>query len=145
MDDEFVFSLDDVMTNIDTAEVMSLFFPAFRKAIVIDTRSNEEEGTLVRILPMAASPQERLRTIRRLRPKFPRLRTLTLIPWPRYVESLVSMGVWDRIVDRLRDGGHDAVLVECDGVLAELRRLEQSELAAVVRGENYHTLWSARE
>ena len=37
MDDEFVFSLEDVMTNIDTAEVMSLFFPAFRKAVVIDT------------------------------------------------------------------------------------------------------------
>ena len=114
MDDEFVFSLEEVITNIDTSQVMSLFFPAFRKAVVIDTRSNDEEGAMVRILPMAASPQERLRTIRRLRPKFPRLRTLTLIPWPRYVESLVSMGVWDRIV-------------------------------AVVRGENYHTLWTARE
>ncbi len=145
MDDEFVFSLEDVITNIDTAEVKSLFFPAFRKAVVIDTRSNDEEGAMVRILPMAASPQERLRTIRKLRPTFPRLRTLTLIPWPRYVESLVSMGVWDRIVDRFRDGGHDEVLAECDAVLAELRRLERSEFAAVVRGENYHTLWSARE
>lgn len=145
MDDEFVFSLEDVMTNIDTADVMSLFFPAFRKAVVIDTRSNEEEGAMVRILPMAASPQERLRSIRKLRPKFPRLRTLTLIPWPRYVESLVSMGVWDRIAGRFRDGGQDEVLAECDAVLAELRRLEQSEFAAVVRGENYHTLWSARE
>ncbi len=145
MDDEFVFNLEEVMTNIDTAEVMSLFFPAFRKAVVIDTRSNDEEGAMVRILPMAASPQERLRTIRKLRPTFPRLRTLTLIPWPRYVESLVSMGVWDRIVDRVRDGGHHEVLAECDAVLAELRGLEQSELAAVVRGENYHTLWAAGE
>ena len=100
---------------------------------------------MVRILPMAASPQERLRTIRKLRPKFPRLRTLTLIPWPRYVESLVSMGVWDRIAGRFRDGGRDEVLAECDAVLAELRRLERSEFAAVVRGENYHTLWAARE
>ncbi len=145
MDDEFVFNLEEVTTNIDTAEVMSLFFPAFRKAVVIDTRSNDEAGAMVRILPMAASPQERLRTIRKLRPRFPRLRTLTLIPWPRYVESLVSMGVWDRIVDRLRGGGHDEVLAECDAVLAELRGLERSELAAVVRGENYHTIWAARE
>jgi hypothetical protein len=145
MDDEFVFSLEDVLTNIDTADVMSLFFPAFRKAVVIDTRTNDEEGAMVRILPMAASPQERLRTIRKLRPTFPRLRTLTLIPWPRYVDSLVSMGVWGRIVDRFRNGGHDGVLAECDAVLAELRGLEQLELAAVVRGENYHTLWSATE
>ena len=145
MDDEVVFNLEDVMANIDTADVMSLFFPAFRKAVVIDTRSNDEEGAMVRILPMAASPQERLRTSRKLRPTFPRLRTLTLIPWPRYVESLVTMGVWDRIVDRFRDGPNDDVLAECDAVLAELRKLEQAELAAVVRGENYHTLWSARE
>ncbi len=145
MNDEFVFSLEDVLTNIDTADVMSLFFPTFRKAVVIDTRSHDGEGAMVRILPMAASPQERLRTIRRLRPKFPRLRTLTLIPWPRYVDSLVSMGVWDRIVGRFRDGEHEKVLSECDAVLAELRGLEQSELAAVVRGENYHRRWAARE
>ncbi len=99
MDDEFVFNLDEVMSNIDDAEVMSLFFPTFRKAVVIDTRSDDGEGPMVRILPMAASPQERLRTIRRLRPTLPRLRTLTLIPWPRYVESLVGLGVWDRIVN----------------------------------------------
>ncbi len=143
MDDEFVFNLDEVMTTIDDAEVMSLFFPTFRKAVVIDTRSHDGEGPMVRILPMAASPQERLRTIRRLRPGLPRLRTLTLIPWPRYVESLVGLGVWDRIVNRLRASGHDEVVQHCDAVLQDLRNLERLELAAVVRGENYHTVWAA--
>ncbi len=142
MDDQFV-NLDEVMSNIDNAEVMSLFFPTFRKAVVIDTRSDDGDGPLVRILPMAASPQERLRTIRRLRPNLPRLRTLTLIPWPRYVESLVGLGVWDRIVDRLRQVGNDDVVQRCDTVLEDLRNLERLELAAVVRGENYHTVWAA--
>ncbi len=143
MDDEFIFNLDEVMSNIDNAEVMSLFFPTFRKALVIDTRSDEHEGPMVRILPMAASPQERLRTVRRLRPTLPRLRTLTLIPWPRYVESLVGLGVWDRIVNRLRQAGHEDVVQLCDAVLLDLRKLERLELAAVVRGENYHTVWAA--
>ena len=142
MDDQFV-NLDEVMSNIDNAEVMSLFFPTFRKAVVIDTRSDDGDGPLVRILPMAASPQERLRTIRRLRPNLPRLRTLTLIPWPSYVESLVGLGVWDRIVDRLRQVGNDDVVQRCDTVLEDLRNLERLELAAVVRGENYHTVWAA--
>ena len=143
MDDEFVFNLDEVMSNIDNAEVMSLFFPTFRKAVVIDTRSDDREGPMVRILPMAASPQERLRTVRRLRPTLPRLRTLTLIPWPRYVESLVGLGVWDRIVNRLREAGYNDVVQRCDAVLEDLRKLERLELAAVVRGENYHTVWAA--
>ena len=143
MDDEFIFNLDEVMSNIDNAEVMSLFFPNFRKAVVIDTRSDDREGPMVRILPMAASPQERLRTVRRLRPTLPRLRTLTLIPWPRYVESLVALGVWARIVNRLRQAGHDDVEQRCDAVLLDLRKLERLELAAVVRGENYHTVWAA--
>ena len=133
------------MSNIDNAEVMSVFFPALRKAVVIDTRSNDQEGPSVRIMPMVASPQERARALRRLRPNFPRLRNLTLIPWPRYVDSLVRLGVWDRIVDRFKRSGHDEAVRACRAVMVELRRLEKAGLAAVVRGENYQTLWSARE
>ena len=143
MDDDFVYDLDELMENIDNAEVMSLFFPTFRRAVIIDTRTNDEEGAMVRIMPMVASPQERLRAIRRLRPNFPRLRNLTLIPWPRYVDSLVSLGVWDRVVRRFQEAGQEEAAAACESVLEELRRLERSELASVVRGENYHTIWSA--
>ena len=51
------------MKSIDEAEVMSLFFPTFRNAVVIDTRHNDAEGPMVRIVSMVASPQERLRSI----------------------------------------------------------------------------------
>ena len=147
MDDDFIYDRDEVMKNIDSAEVISVFFPGFRKAMVVDTRHTDSEGPMIRIMPMAASPQERLRRMRRLRPGFPRVRRLTLIPWPRYVDSLVTLGVWDRIVQRLKnsdykDGDADT---EYDSVLEELRRLEKAELAAVVLGENCHTIWSARQ
>ncbi|MDP6402498.1 MAG: hypothetical protein QF467_02995 [SAR202 cluster bacterium] len=144
MDGEFELNLDDVMKNIDTAEVMSVFFPRFRKAVVIDTRFNEREGPMVRIMPMAASPQERLRSIRRQRINFPRLHNMTVIPWPRYVESLVSLGVWDRVVRRFRGAGQEETVATCNTVLAELRLLEKAEMAAVVIGENFHTIWSAQ-
>ena len=100
MDDEMVYDNDEVLKNIDNAEVMSVFFPRFRKAVVIDTRSDDVQGPIVRVMPMVASPQERLRSIRRLRPEFPRPKALTLIPWPRHVDSLVNVGLWDRIVQR---------------------------------------------
>lgn len=144
MDDDLTYDLDEVMKNLDSAEVMSLFFPTFRKAVVIDTRYNDSDGPMVRIMPMAASPQERLRSIRRLRPGFPRLQNLTLIPWPRYVDSLITLGIWERIVNRFLNSGHKETADACHSILEELRNLERSELASVVRGENYHTIWSAK-
>ena len=145
MDADFAYDLEEAMKNIDGAEVISLFFPTFRKAVVVDSRHSDKEGPMIRIMHMVASPQERLRSIRKLRPNFPRLHNVALIPWPRYVDSLVGLGVWDHIVQRLRDTGHEEAVRSCDGILEELRRLEQAELAAVVLGDNYHTIWSARQ
>ena len=144
-DDDFEYDLDEVKKNIDGAEVMSVFFPTLRRSVVIDTRTNERDGPMVRIMPMVASPQERLRSLRRLRPTFPRVHTLALIPWPRYVESLVNLGVWERIVSRFDEAGQSEAVAACEAVLEELREIEKSEMASVVRGENYHTIWSARE
>ncbi len=144
MDDDFGLDADEIMKNIDAADIMSVFFPTFRKAVIIDTRSNSTDGPMIRLMPMAASPQERLRSIRRLRPGFPRVHSLTLIPWPRYVDSLVSLGIWERIVGRFRNAGQTGAVESCEGILTELKRLEKEEFAAVVRGDNYHTLWSAR-
>ena len=145
MDGEFVLNLEDVIESVETAEVMSLFFPTFNKAVVVDTRFTDKDGPMVRIMPMVASPQERIRSIRRLRPGFPRVHSLSVIPWPRYVDSLVALGVWDRIVRRFAETGHEDMVAECEEVLGELSRLEKAELAAVVLGENYHTIWSAEE
>ena len=144
MDDDFAYDVDQVMENIDEAEVLSVFFPRFRRALVIDTRRNDTSGPMVRLMQMVASPQERLRSIRRLRPGFPRLRGLTLIPWARYVESLVELGVWESLMMRLTDAGSDEAVGACDAVLDELKRLEKAELGAVVMGKNYHTIWSAK-
>jgi hypothetical protein len=140
MNGNFYLDLQEVMESADSAEVVSLFFPMFGKAVIIDTRSFGDQGPLVQIMPMVASPRERLRS---LRPAFPRVNTLTVIPWPRYVNSLVTLGVWDRIVRRLADSGHDEAVVDCASVLDELRRLEKAELGAVVSGQNYYTVWSS--
>ena len=143
MDGDFVIDLDDVNDSVERAEIMSLSFPKFNKALVIDTRANSADGPLVCILPMVGSPQERIRSIRKLREGFPRIESLTVIPWPRYIESLVSLGVWDRIVGRLAASGHTAPEDVCNALLRDLRRMEKAEIADVLSGDNYHTIWSA--
>ena len=144
MDSDFVFDLDEMMNSINTAEVMSIFFPTFRKSVVIDTRTSSDGRPMMKIMPMVASPQERLRSIRRLRPGFPRVHNLTVVPWPRYVDSLVTLGLWDRIVRRFREHNDDEMVRRCEDVLSELKHLEKEEMASVIRGENYQTIWSVR-
>ena len=143
MEGNFLFDIDQVIQNVSEAEVMSVFFPTLRRSLIIDTRSNETVGPFVRLMPMARSPQDRMRSIRRLRPQFPRPTNLTLIPWQRYVDSLVESGVWDQIVDRVRQSGDETALSSCSQALNELRRMERDELVSAIMGRNYHTLWPA--
>jgi len=143
MEGNFLFEIDEVLRNVQEAEVMSIFFPSFRKALIIDTRSNTDDGPMVRLMPMASSPQDRVRSIRKLRPGFPRLQNLTLIPWQRYVDSLVNLGVWEKIVKRIEESGDAKAIQACDAALTELRRLERQELVAAISGDNYQTIWSA--
>ena len=144
MDEEYTHDVERVMENIDRAEVLSVFFPRLQKALVLDVRANETDGPLVRLLPMLSSPQERLRSIGKLRPGFPQPRSLTVIPWPRYVESLVELGVWERLMGRLSASGVEDAVSRGGVMLRRLRLLELEHLASVVRGKGYHTIWSAR-
>ena len=141
MEGNFLFDIDNVIQNVSEAEVMSVFFPTFRRALIVDTRSNESVGPFVRLMPMARSPQDRMRSIRRMRPQFPRPANLTLIPWQRYVDSLVESGVWDQIVERVRQSGDEVAVSACGDALNELRQMERDELVSAITGRNYHTIW----
>ena len=143
MEGNFLFDIDQVIQNVSEAEVMSVFFPTFRRALIIDTRTTESVGPFVRLMPMARSPQDRMRSIRRLRPQLPRPANLTLIPWQRYVDSLVESGVWDQIVERVRQSGDEAAISACGEALNELKQMERDELVSAITGRNYHTLWPA--
>ena len=134
--------LDVIMENLDEAEVVSLYFPALGKTMLIDNRTTAYVGPMVRLLPMASSSGERLRSIRRLRPELPRPGSMTWIPWTRRVDSLCALGVWARIIARF-DAYDDpstpgAAASDC---LSTLRRLERNELLCAITGDHYRTLW----
>jgi len=143
MSGEFEMDPQEVIESVESAEVLSLSFITLRKALVIDTRRSGSEGPLVRIMAIVGSPQERIKSIRRLRAGFLRVRSLTVIPWPRYVDSLVALWIWERILGRVAESGDQAAVTACEEALVELTRLEKAEMAAVVKGERYHTIWAS--
>ncbi len=128
--------LEAVVQNVCEADVITFYFPTLRRTLLIDTRTNPSSGTMVKIVPMAKDGADRLRSLRRLRPQFPRPDSITWIPWDARVDSLVNLGVWECILGR----------IDCPDTaracLATLRAIEQAEHRAAILGDDYQTLWS---
>lgn len=145
MDSDFLIDVSEVQDSLASAEVISIFFPLLQKVLLIDTRHNATEGPMVRVAAVAASMEHRIRSLRRMRPRFDRPQTITLIPWPKYVDTLLNMGVWDLIAGRLRGTGHPEAIEQGTRALKRLRRLEQNEVLAAISGTGYETLWARDE
>ena len=144
IDGDFELDVNELLAELSEAEVLSIFFPIFRKSLVIDLRSLELSGPMIQIMKIEFSPQERIRSIRRARPGFPRRPNLAIFPWPRNVNSLVSEGIWEQLTKMLVDAGHPNAKAATDKVLEDLNRLQNAELSRVIMGENYHTIWASQ-
>ncbi len=141
MDQEFQVDFDEVRRTLDRAEVITLFFPYFRKSLLLDTRRSPADTPLMRVVPMVSSGEERMRSVQQMRPRLGRPESLALIPWPRYVASVKELGVWQLIVDRMIDVGGSPTEVTLERCYRELLREERNEFRRAVTGEGYRSLW----
>ncbi|MDP6668157.1 MAG: hypothetical protein QF357_12310 [Dehalococcoidia bacterium] len=134
--------VEGVFKFIDRAEVMAVFFPKFGQSVVIDVRPKEGDPPLVRVVPMARSIADRLRSIKRMRPGLPRPQDIIAIPWVGYVDALKSSGLWARVVGRIEGTGYPEAIETAEKAFDELVRMERRELAQLIMGEQYETLWA---
>lgn len=142
MEPDYGIDLDEVHKVVDTADVLVVRFALIQRRLLVDARTREGEGPLVRVVPPAASIEERFKSIKQLRPRFPVPERLMSFIWPRHVQTLVTSGVWDRIVDRLVDLGHVGTQEQCDLALEQLRREERAEeIGAILGADHYQSLW----
>ena len=131
--------MEAVVQNVAEADVVSLYFPHLGKSLLLDARCTEEVQPLVTVVPMERSSADRLRSVRRLRPQLPRPESITMIPWARRVDSLITLGVWCEIMRRVTD--RDAA----ESCFDELRALELGEFRDAITGREYETLWARCE
>ena len=141
LDSQFRIDISEVQRSIDAAEVVALYFPLLRKTLLMDSRSNSLDGPMIKVVPMASSPQERFKELVRLRPRFSKPESITIIQWPKYVGSMVQLQLWDHIVRHFLEIGPPEIVRRCDECLQELAHTEQDELRRAITGENYETLW----
>jgi hypothetical protein len=146
MENDFGLDLQDIFTVIDSAEVIIIRLQIVDKRVLIDARRSSTEGPMIALVQRAGSSEERFRGLKRMRPRFSMPERIMSFQWPRQVASLKSSGVWDRIVERLNNGGDDeAMQARCDEVFGELVQLERQEILAAIRGgEGYETVWERK-
>ena len=137
----FYDDLNDVKANILEADVISIFFPNFQKSVLVDTRSNDTDGPSIMLTPMARSPRERVKSMEKLRPGFPEVKNMILIPWLRYIFSLEESGIWELLIERLDQSTHLNSNIAASTILDELKNLEYLELLDVIKGNQYQTIW----
>jgi phospholipid N-methyltransferase len=143
MDNDFSIDIEEINRNLENAEVVTLFFPLLRKTLLLDLRYGDEYDPIVTIMPMVNSPAERMETIQKLRPNLAKPEKIVFIPWPKYASSLVRLGLYDSIKQRLTTIGRSKPLADLRSALKTLEQTEKDEIAAVIKGKGYRTLWQS--
>jgi hypothetical protein len=145
MDNEDQF-LSQVLSGISEAEVVTIFFPLLRRAMVIDARGGEESRYMVKVMPQVNSMEERIRSIEKLRPQLGKVRSILGVPWMKSVRRLDEHGVTRMLADKLVSAG--ATYAEAEAAVqaaaGQLWRLEKMAFVRMIRGEGFNTLWTAK-
>lgn len=128
--------LDAVIQNVREADVVCLYFPALGQTLLVDMRTAPGVEAMVCVVPMVDGPDERVRSLRRLRPQLPRPLSITMIPWTLRARSLVRCGVWAQLLARLDD------VATAQRCLRQLHAQELAELGRAIAGRDYEAIWS---
>jgi hypothetical protein len=141
VDSDYQIDMEEVRRHLQHTQVVGFFFPFMRLTLLLDLRTSQTDGPMVIVTPMVESADERVKSLRRLRPRFPRPESLMLVPWPRYMGSLQRLGVWDMIEDRVIQAGGEAMRARCQDALQELLKAERKQIRSAITGEGYETVW----
>jgi hypothetical protein len=143
MDDEMF--VHHMMSAIDDAEVISLFFPLLRRALVIDARSSPNHPPFIGLMPQVGSVEERIVMIEEKRPELGKIHAVLAVPWLRSVRELGERGVLPVLVDRLAKSGMSPEVSRprLQRALDRLWRIERLAFASLIQGEGYQTIWTS--
>lgn len=140
--DDYGLDMGEVTRVIDSAQVLVIRFAILDKRLLIDARTNEQDGPLIAVVPKAGSVEERFKALKKLRPRFPLPEKILSFMWPRHVDTFRAAGLCDRIQARLVSLGGEDMASKCEAAFTELARDERAEVFSAIRGgDGYQTIW----
>jgi hypothetical protein len=140
--DDYGLDMGEVSRVIDQAEVLVVRFAILDKRLLVDYRTNENDGPMIAVVQKAESIEERFKALKQLRPRFSLPEKIMSFMWPRHIETFRNSGLADKIKERLLSLGGEEMGAKADAVLDELAGREKVEVVAAIRGgDGYQTLW----
>lgn len=141
---EFGIDLDEVRRVVDAADVLIVRFSVTDRRLLVDNRTNEHDGPMIRVVPPVATGEERFKSLKMLRPRFRTPERILTFQWPRHARAMRDAGVWDHIARRLVATGWSDTAQQCDEAFAQLLQEERNvEVAAIKGGDGFKTIWPA--
>lgn len=142
MNADFGIDIDEVRRVIDAAEVLVVRFAVTDRRLLIDTRTNENNGPMIKVVAPVASGEERFKALKIMRPRFRTPERILTFQWPRHARALVEAGLWDDMVRRLVALGWADTQAQCDEALRDLLAEDRKvEIAAITGDESFKTIW----
>ena len=141
VDSPYQVDREALLQAIDSQDHLIFRFTIVQQRLLVDFRSNETEGPGVHLLPPARSMRERVASISKVRPEFPRPDQLYVIGWPLRVAALERLDVLQPIRDRLIALDAFEQVQRLDRAYEELLQSERDETRRAVTGEGYRTIW----
>jgi hypothetical protein len=135
--------LRQLLAEMESADVLTIFFPLLRKALVVDTRRSSTHGPTAVVLPVVSSTSERVGLIQRERPELGPVQAILSIPWIKSVETFREGEVFERTIACLARAGVPEAEARaiCLAAVRDLQAAEYAAKVALVRGENCDTVW----
>ena len=144
MDSSYHVDRAALSTAVSEHDHLVFRFSTIPLRLFVDFRTSAEEGPGAFVLPPVDSVRERMRSIRAVRPNFPRPGRVNVVAWPLRVGGLARLGVVEEVRRRLADMSGFHALGQLDEAVEELEAAEAAEFRRAITGEGYQTLWAAR-
>lgn len=137
--------LEELRKVVDNADVFTIGFRMFPQRLIVDARTTETAGPMIRVVEPVASVEERFFWLGTERPAFGAPERFTFFVWPHSVRYFEESGLGDMIRNRTYASGFEEVGGEMAQAMWSLIQLEQQATFDAIHGRNHHTLWERAE
>ena len=124
-----------------TSEVVAIRFATIPQRLIIDLRTSELDGPMIKVMEPANSVSERLKSLKKLRPRFKMPKKVSGVWWPGRIKTMVELGVATELCNRLSEIGGMPAARSANAAFDELLLLERREIYNAIRGQRYNTIW----
>jgi|TARA_B100000530_G_scaffold273807_1_gene186583 hypothetical protein len=133
--------LNNFINNITDSDVVSIVFFNLNSSLVLDRREQDGE-VLIKVFPIAQSPDERIKMLNKLRPGLDEVKNFIVIPWHSYLKVLTEDGVWDKLLENIFYVVNENAFFKLDDAIEELQLIEKTKIKDAITGNGYKTIWS---